>query len=162
MNSLQVDEEEYITLGEKPEKKHKGPANKRKGSRVERDYANIFKELDDLLAQCQTTRNSSKVLDACKIDLNFLPILVQIKAGDQKGLNPSVVLQEMVSELKKRLPANYPEHTMPKVLIHHKDMPKGSRKRVPTDSIVSMTFDDFLILFLAFLKTKQDDSQNRR
>lgn len=162
MNSLQVDEEEYITLGEIVPKKHRGPANKRKGSRVEREYANIFKELNELLSQCKTTRNTSRVLDACKVDLNFLPILVQIKAGEQKGLNPSVVLQEMVSELKKHLPANYPEHTMPKVLIHHKDMPKGRRKRVPTDSMVSMTFDDFLIFFLAFLKTKQDDSQNRR
>lgn len=130
----------------------RGPANKAKGSRVEREYANFFKNFHISLKHCKTTRNTSRMLDACKIDLNFLPILTQIKAGKQIALNPSVVLQEMINALKDNLPENYPEHKMPKIVIHHKDIPKGRRNRTPVDTIVSMTFEDFLIFFSAFLK----------
>lgn len=139
------------------EKVRPGPKNKRKGSRVEREYANFFKQFDESLKHCKTTRNTSKLLDNCKVDLNFLPILVQIKAGEQKGLNPSLVLQQMSESLRENIPQGYPEHKMPKIVIHHKDIPKGRRNRISEDTIVTITFDDFLILFSAFLKQKKND-----
>lgn len=149
-NSLQMDDDTIIIdIKQKP---RPGPKNKRKGSRVEREYANFFKEFDESLKHCKTTRNTSKLLDNCKIDLNFLPILVQIKAGEQKGLNPSLVLSQITDSLRINIPGGYPEHTMPKIVIHHKDVPKGRRNRVSTDTIVTMTFDDFLTFFSAFLK----------
>lgn len=148
MNLLMDDDLITIQVGEKVSK---GPANKRKGSRVEREYANFFKQFDETLKHCKTTRNTSKLLDNCKIDLNFLPILVQIKAGEQKGLNPAVILKQISEALRENIPQSYPEHKMPKVLIHHKDIPKGRRTRNPEDTIISMTFDDWLILFSAFI-----------
>lgn len=150
---IQLDDD-IIVLTPTEKTKSKGPANKRKGSRVEREYANFFKNFDPSLTHCKTTRFTSRILDNCKIDLNFLPILVQIKAGEQKGLNISNVLQSMIEALTENLPQDYKEHSMPKIVVHHKDIPKGRRTRISTDTIVSMTFEDFLILFSAFLKNK--------
>lgn len=151
MDLLQQDDEYFIVPDDVP-RINKGPANKRKGSRVERDYANIFKKY---VPQCQTTRNTSKLLDACKVDLNFLPVLHQIKAGIQRGYDAAVILNEMTAALSKHLPPHYPEHKMPKVVIHHKDTPDGRRTkpRLPTDTMVTMTFDDYMILFQSYLKT---------
>lgn len=151
MNSL---DDDIFVIETGISKSKRGPANKAKGSRIERYYANFFKEFHELLKHCKTTRNTSRLLDACKIDLNFLPVLTQIKAGEQKGLNPSVVLEDMVKALRENIPESYPEHKMPKIVIHHKDMPKGRRKRIPTDTMVSMTFDDYLIFLTAFLNQK--------
>lgn len=152
MNSQQQNDDEYFIVPDAKPRFKGGPANKRKGSRIERDYANIFKVH---VPQCQTTRNTSKLLDACKVDLNFLPVLLQIKAGIQRDYNAATILNEMVAALSKHLPPHYPEHKMPKAVIHHKDIPEGrkTKPRLPTDSMVTMTFDDFMILFQAYLKT---------
>lgn len=158
MDLLQDDDLITIEVGRKS---NRGPANKRKGSRVEREYANFFKEFHELLKHCKTTRNTSKLLDNCKIDLNFLPILVQIKAGEQKGLNPSIILKQMSEALRENIPQSYPEHKMPKIVIHHKDLPKGKRTRSPEDTMVSMTFDDWLILFSAFINQINNDNKTR-
>lgn len=156
---LSMDEDLFtIEVGKKS---RQGPMNKRKGSRVERYYSNFFKQFHELLKYCKTTRNTSKLLDNCKVDLNFLPILVQIKAGEQKGLNIANVLVDMKEALRKNIPQNYPEHRMPKIVIHHKDIQKGKRTRNPEDTLVTMTFDDFLIFFLAFLNQTSNDNQTK-
>lgn len=152
---MQLEPDNDIIVLETKVRVSRGPANKAKGSRVEREYANFFKNFDESLKHCKTTRNTSRMLDNCKIDLNFLPILTQIKAGKQMGMNPSVVLEQMTQALLENLPKDYKEHIMPKVVIHHKDIVKGRNRRIPTDTIVSMTFEDFLIFFSAFLKSNK-------
>lgn len=157
MNSLS-DEVVIIPIEKKA---NRGPQNKAKGSRVEREYANIFKEFDESLKHCKTTRFTSRILDNCKIDLNFLPVLIQIKAGKQLGLNPSNVLDTITLALRENLPQDYKEHSMPKIIIHHKDKPKGRMRRIPSDTLVHMTFEDFLIFFSAFLKQSKHDIQTK-
>lgn len=155
MNSLE------IVVGDKP-KKNMGRANKRKGSHVERVYAKIFRDLGH--TKCGTTRQSSRILDDCAVDLNFIPLLVQIKAGKQQGLNVAKVLQDMKDRIAEKLPKHYPEQEMVKIVVHHRDMPKGQRVRTPYDSIVSMTFDDFVTMFaIAFPgeNIAQNDIQNK-
>lgn len=164
MNSLPEEEADDEIISFNPNtriEKSQGAKNKAKGSGIERLYANIFKQLHVSLEKCKTTRFTSKLLDNCKIDLNFLPILVQIKAGRQLGLSSSKVLQEMEVALKENLPKGYPEHKMPKIVIHHKDIEKGRNVRIPTDAMVHMTFDDWIPMFLAYVEKQENDSQTK-
>lgn len=134
-----------------------GARNKRKGSNAERYYAIKFRELG--FDKCRTSREGSKLLDDCAVDLMFLPILLQIKAGRQKGMNPSKVLKDIQDRIREHFPASSPEQTMPRVLVHYKDFErvKGeSRSRSEYDELVTMTFETFT----KFLKSYTDDLQN--
>lgn len=110
--------------------------NRRKGHNAERHYANIFKEL---YPDVVTSRYGSRQMDDAKVDLFGLPFLAQIKAGKQKGLKVHEVLQEM----KELVPKQYKDDL--KVVIHHREGTRG-KKRTEFDSIVSMTFEDFLTI----------------
>lgn len=127
-------------------KRNIGKANKRKGSHVERVYAKIFRDFGH--TKCVSTRQSSRMMDDCAVDLNFLPILVQVKAGKQQGLNAAKVLKDIKERITEKLPHFSPEQNMIKIMIHHRDMPTGQKYRSPYDSIVSMTFEDFSRMFL--------------
>lgn len=139
-------------------KKKQGPRNRDKGHRVERDYAKIFQEAG--FKMCKTSRATSRLLDACKIDLNFIPIMLQIKAGYEKGLNPAAILRQMEEELNKNYPVTDPIHKLPRAVLHHKDLPKGQSSRTVYDAMVSMTFKDLLVLVVAFNKQLEYDYQN--
>ena len=76
--------------------KSKGKTNRRKGHNAERHYASFFKELG--YEFCKTSRQASRLHDDCGIDLMYLPFLVQIKAGKQKGLKE----QKLYNTLKIR------------------------------------------------------------
>lgn len=123
-----------------------GKTNKRKGSNAERYYANYFKALHKDFNMCITSRQGSRIMDDCKVDLINLPVLLQIKAGKQRGLNVSSVLQEMEEMLSKKIPSTSDVHDMPKIVIHRKDVGKGKRRNEYSE-IVSMTFEDFINLF---------------
>lgn len=131
-----------------------GGTNKRKGSNAERYYAKKFRDAG--YDHCRTSREASKLHDDCAIDLVFLPILAQIKAGRQKGMNPSKVLSDINERVSKVFPANSPEHSMPAVLIHFKESGIG-HKRTEYHELVTMTFDTFLI----FLNSYNNDLQNK-
>jgi hypothetical protein len=132
-----------------------GKRNKNKGNSAERLYAIKFRELG--FEKCRTSREGSKLYDDCAVDLLFLPILVQIKAGKQKGLNNSLILQEMKDRVAKEFPADSPEQTMPKVVIHHKDVGTG-KVRTPYSQLVTMNFEDFTTLLIGYY----NDLQNRK
>ena len=117
--------------------------NRDKGHRAERHYAQVFRDAG--WGMVKTTRHSSRLKDDCKIDLDFLPFLVQIKAGYKKGINYSAILTDICQNLEKNFPAEDPIHGMIKAIIHRKDVGRGKRRR-PEDEIVSMTFNDFLTL----------------
>lgn len=135
-----------------------GARNKRKGSSAERLYAMKFRELG--FDKCITSREGSKLLDDCAVDLMFLPILTQIKAGRQQGMNPSKVLKDIKDRIAEKFPSDAPEQNMPKVLIHYKDtvFVKGERrKRSEYDEMVTMTFDTFVIFLKAYINDLQSN-----
>lgn len=117
--------------------------NRNKGHNAERLYAKIFRDLG--YTYCKTTRESSRLLDKCKVDLDGLPFLIQIKAGKQKALNPSKILCEMTENLKINFPKEDLIHAKPKILIHHKQGIQG-KTRNEYDNLVVMTFETFLKL----------------
>lgn len=136
-------------------KKSRGSTNKRKGNNAERYYASIFREQG--YPYCRTSREASKLHDDCAVDLVFLPVLVQIKAGRQRNMNPSKVLFDITERVKLNFPEDSPERNMPSVMIHYKEAGRG-KKRSEYDELVTMTFDTFL----KFLKTFNDDLQNKK
>lgn len=113
--------------------------NRRKGHDAERHYKKIFEEI---FGYCKTSREASKLLDDCLVDLFGIPINVQIKCGKQRGLNPTLVLRDMRIALKKHFPD---KEELPKIIIHKKDVGKG-RKRDEYDELVTMSFEDFKTL----------------
>lgn len=113
------------------------------GHKIEVFYMNIFRdELD--FEFCKTSRNFSRVLDACKIDLSNIPYNIQIKAGEQRGLNPNKLMYEMEKLLKENYPPNDILHTLPKVVIHYKLVEKGRKNRIPEDEIVYLPLSEYV------------------
>lgn len=135
-------------------KRSVGGTNKRKGSNAERYYATKFRDAG--FEYCRTSREASKLHDDCAIDLVFLPILAQIKAGKQKGMNPSKVLSDIKERVSKAFPPTAPEHVMPAIMIHYKESGMGY-KRTEYHELVTMTFETFLI----FLNSYNNDLQNK-
>lgn len=125
------------------QRKNYGKTNKRKGSDAERLYAKIFRDLG--YRHCKTARSGSRLHDDAGIDLIFIPYNIQIKAGKQKGLNPSKELKNIDDKMEILFPKTSPEHTYPKLVIHRKEVGQGNR-REPYDDMVSMTFEDFVKL----------------
>jgi len=124
-------------------RKSLGRTNKRKGSDAERYYAKIFRE-ELGFTHCKTSRMGSKLHDDAGIDLIFVPFNIQIKAGYDKGLNPSKELKYIEDKMALLFPPSSIEHSLPKILIHRKNKEKGRRSRIPYDDIVSLTFEDFI------------------
>jgi len=118
-----------------------GATNKRKGSSAERGYAKVFRDLG--FTFCKTSREGSRVHDNAGIDLINIPLNVQIKAGYPRGLNQSKELAYISDKVKELFPPGDKEHTLPKVLIHKKNVGRGI-KRTEFDEIVSMTMEDFI------------------
>ena len=117
-----------------------GSTNRRKGHDAERLYARIFKDLG--FSHCVTARYGSRIHDDAGIDLIHLPMNVQLKAGKQKGMNPSQVLSYLKERVKELFPKDAPEQNRPAILIHRKEISRG-RKRDEFDDLVTMSFKDF-------------------
>lgn len=135
-----------------------GKRNKNKGNSAERLYAKIFRSLG--FSHCRTSREASKLYDDCAIDLIFIPFLIQIKAGRQRSLNPSLVLQSMDERIKASFPATSVEHTLPRIIIHHKDGKSGV-KRTEYDTLVTMSFETFRkLLNLEYQEEENESNQS--
>lgn len=117
-------------------KKKKRINSRNKGASCERKYVNLFKQMG--YEFCKTTRNASRLLDSCKIDLAQIPFNVQIKKG-YKNNRPKA--DEIFTEMKTLLTSNFPKedsiHGHPKVLIHELDGYK------PENTLVTMTWEDW-------------------
>jgi len=122
------------------DKKTLGNKNRRKGHQAERYYAKVFKNLG--FPHCVTSRYGSRVHDDAGIDLINLPFNVQIKAGKQKGMNPSQVLNYMKERVKELFPKSAIEHKQISIVIHRKAVSRG-RRRNEQDDLVHMSFKDF-------------------
>lgn len=90
-----------------------------------------------------TARNASRALDACKVDIAFVPYLIQCKAGYARNRpKADVIFKEMRKLLAETFPKEEPIHNYPPVLIH-----KISGKD-PSDFLVTMQYNDWLDLIL--------------
>jgi hypothetical protein len=121
-------------------------AARNKGHNAERYFAKLFREINPYV---KTSREASRLYDSCKIDLWGIPILVQIKAGYKNGIPYSVILDEIEQELKKNFPMEAIEHSLPRVIIHKKDVQNKGRglKRKDSETLVIMTWKDFFNKF---------------
>ena len=130
---------------------NRGKANKRKGHGGETFVARLIRE-NTRFKHCVSTRSSSRLLDSCGVDLNFVPVMMQIKTGIHKGLKPADELEYMHTQLQKNLPSWSQERDCPKAVIHLKQGTPG-KKRSEFQSLVTMSLDDFIKL----LKTAYPD-----
>ncbi len=110
-------------------KKNKGKTNRAKGFQWERDLAQIFRDLG--YPKCKTTRQTSRLLDSCKVDLDFIPYNIQAKNVIH------INYKEVLDEVQQALTKEYPERlSLPTVVLH-------KRK---TTKLAIMEMDTFLIL----------------
>lgn len=123
-----------------------GKTNRKKGHDAERHYAQQFRDLG--FDKCQTARYGSRIHDDSGIDLINLPFNVQIKAGSQRGMNPSQVLAIIKERLPKLFLETAPENTNINILVHKKQVGRG-KERTEFDELVTMSFEDFKRLVLA-------------
>lgn len=91
-------------------------------------------------------------MDNSKVDLIFIPYLVQLK-HDKSKLNYRDIFLSMEVELKKNLPKNSPELTLPKIIIHRFAQSKYSEFAI-------IPIDDFkkMLIRLSELDRKSEGS----
>jgi hypothetical protein len=111
--------------------------NRTKGNSFEVSIVNQLKKIGYNFAK--TTRNSSRMLDNCKIDIDFVPYLIQCKVGyDKNRPKGDKIFQEMYDELKKNIPPDNPIHSYPPILIHHIDNRKKTNQLFTTTTEFGM------------------------
>lgn len=123
---------------------------RQKGHAYERKWANYFKSIG--YAKCVTSRLGSRIMDNSKVDLIFIPYLVQLK-HDKSKLNYRDIFLSMEEELKKNLPKNSPELILPKIIIH-----RFARSKYSEFAIIPI--DDFkkMLIRLSELDRKSEGS----
>lgn len=120
--------------------------SRRKGHNAEREFARKFRE-DLGFEFCKTSREASRLLDACGIDLSGLPLNIQIKAGyKQARPKPDRLFMDMKESLLKNFQKSDPVHTYPKIVIHKLD---GQH---PENQMVTMMWDDWIKFLQAYKK----------
>lgn len=119
-----------------------GKAAREKGHNAERLVAQMFRDIG--YENACTTRASSHLLDSCGIDINYVPIIAQIKAGIQKGLSIPAELEYIQTQMVLNLPPDEPWHNRLRAIIQIK--PPAKNRRTEYDSIVSMTLNDWMKL----------------
>jgi hypothetical protein len=138
---------------EESKKKRSANYSRTKGHVAEQQYAIKFRELG--YPFCRTTRESSRLHDACKIDLHGIPFNVQIKCGFERNRpNAQAIFTEMRTLMKKNIEPGDPIHTQPRILIHK------SKAYTDEGELVTMTWADFQ-LFLKAYKQVEDNDRSR-
>ena len=113
--------------------KNQGKRNREVGHRYERLWAKRFR--DKGFTYCKTSRQASRLLDDCGVDLAFIPFLFQCK-NVQAGINYGKLITDIETKTKAALPPNSPELKNPIVIAHKK----------AHDELIIMKADDFLEL----------------
>lgn len=111
----------------------RGVNNKRKGSQMERDICKKLRELGYLDAV--TTRASSRMLDAAKLDINFVPFNIQSK-NTIKNMTFSdyiKLLDEVITHVAK----------LPKELAYRIQYPTVVFHKKDRETLVTMKSSDF-------------------
>ena len=122
-----------------------GKNNRKKGNLLEQQVARDMRDIGYTFAK--TSRQASKLLDDCQVDLAFIPYNVQTKNGyNSNRPKPDIIFSEMGLLLKQNFPLNNPQHNYPKILIH----------KLPEKGTFATITYDFL---LTLLKIKFDYEQ---
>lgn len=128
--------------------------NKVKGNTLEQ---NVAKDLRSKFPFCKTARQTSRLLDDCKIDLTGLPLLIQCKAGYNKS-RPKFeeLFREMKELIEKNFPKQHPVHTAPYVLINKLNRTVGGKKSQPEMMQVTVDYNFFLELLKDYKPTNPE------
>lgn len=86
----------------------------------------------------KTTRQASRLLDDCKIDIAFTPYNIQCKSV-LANVNYTTIFREMKKSLTENFPADDSIHTKPLIICH-------KRGRTPEEHHVVMGFKAFIDL----------------
>lgn len=113
-----------------------GKANRRKGHGYERYLAKRFRDLGYNF--CKTTRQASRILDSCQVDLAFIPYNVQAKKV-RDNLNYTTIFETIEERLSQNFPPGSEELMKPPIIFH-------SRGRTPNEKLVIMKEDDMFKL----------------
>lgn len=113
-----------------------------KGHNLERLLAKMFRE-DLNMPFAKTSREASKLLDNCQVDIAGVPFLIQAKAGyDKNRPKADIIFKQIEENLAKNFPKTDPIHCYPKILVHKIN---GKQKY---KNLVTMPYDDFKYLLL--------------
>ncbi len=107
-------------------KKNQGKRNRRVGFDLERRITKRFR--DSGYGYAKTSRQASRLLDDSKVDIAFVPFLVQCKKGYKHGLNYTNIILEIKQKIKENFPPDSKEHNYPCLIFHDKD--KGSENKL--------------------------------
>lgn len=122
--------------------------SKQKGNSYERLMAKTFREIFGFLF-CKTSRQASRLLDDCGIDLSGIPINVSLKCGYKKARpKPEELLKNITQRLAENFPKEDPIHKQLTFIIHKLD---GHH---PAHHLVYMTFDTWCELMEGYLGFK--------
>lgn len=128
---------------------------RKKGHNFERAIVKRLKQIGYEFAK--TTRNSSKLLDDCKVDIDFVPFLIQCKMGYPSSRPKYDKLWvELKQTLGKNFPKDNPIHNLPFILIHHLDNKSEGNQIFQTST--SFGFE----LLEAYKFKKEYEENNRR
>jgi hypothetical protein len=103
------------------------------------------------LRKIQTSRAANRLLDACKVDIANVPLLIQCKSGYIRNRpKADVVFREMKEELAKNYPAKNPIHSYPPILVH-----KISNRK-DNEYLVTMQFKDWIKFLEAYAEKNSE------
>ena len=111
--------------------------NRTKGHNFERLLARLFRDIG--YKKCITTRQGSRLLDNCKVDLMHIPYNVQAKYVTKGKVKYSQIFQDMTILLSKNFPSSDKVITLPKMIFH-----KSGRKK--SEQLVIMQQHEFVEL----------------
>jgi len=137
-----------------PESGPKRKNSRTKGHSYERWLAKYFREQFNFNF-CKTSREASRMLDDCSIDISGIPYNIQAKSG-YKGHRPKpdLIFGNMVEKLNQNFPKDDPIHERMKLLFHKLDGHK------PENHLVTMQFCDFMKILKVYEKHKDDGKQS--
>ena len=122
--------------------------SRNKGHRAEQEYAQKFRDLG--FPFCRTSREGSRLLDSCGVDLCGLPFNIQIKSGYKlKRAKADAIFQKMKEDMLKSIEPLDGVHKRPKLLIQKIDGYKDENQ------LVTMTWQDFTMFLQAYLKLQE-------
>jgi hypothetical protein len=126
----------------KPRKvKNQGVRNRNAGHNYERQLAIEFRNLGD--TRCRTSRQASRLLDDCKVDLSCYFLNVQAKY-----VKANIDYPTLINEIYEKLAEDMPERADLPIAVFHK------KNR---SEIVVMTKEDFYKILPAYKKEIDGD-----
>ena len=114
----------------------KGNTNRNKGHTFERQWARTMRDVGYIY--CKTSRQASRLLDSCKVDLAFVPYNIQCK-NVKANINYKEIIRSIKTSLLENFPENDPIFDNPIVIAH-------KRGRLPEEHLVVMEASSFIDL----------------